>query len=437
MWKRSNWLQLRKKMAKVQIKLPPKLVPVFAPARGSVAYRGAYGGRGSGKTFNFAKMAAVYSYREPLRVLCTRQYQTSIKESFHAELKLAIASEPWLEDSFDVGVDYIKGIGRHNKGTEYIFRGLEKNVNSVKSLAHIDLTIVEEAEDVPESSWLALEATVFRKHRSELWPIWNPRLKGSPVDTRFRLNKPASSIIVEMNYNDNPFFPVGLEELRARQQEMLDPNMYGHVWDGDYLTNSKSQVLAGKWKIEAFEPGADWNGPYQGGDFGFSQDPTAAVRCWIFGDNLFVEYEAGKVGLELDDMGNYICEHIPGFEKHTTRWDNARPESISHIKKPKPYSGSNFKVMPKSEAVAKWSGSVEDGVTFLRSFKNIVIHPRCTQTINEVKLYSYKVDKYTQEITTTIIDDNNHYIDAIRYAVTPLIKRKGGYTLADLQKAYG
>ena len=91
-------------MAKVQIKLPPKLVPVFAAPRGSVAYRGAFGGRGSGKTFNFAKMAAVYSYREPLRVLCTRQYQTSIKESFHAELKLANASEPWLEDSFDVGV---------------------------------------------------------------------------------------------------------------------------------------------------------------------------------------------------------------------------------------------------------------------------------------------------------------------------------------------
>lgn len=415
-------------MAKVQLKLPPKLINVFAKPRGSVRYRGGYGGRGSGKSYNFAKMAAVFAYREPLRALCTRQYQVSIKDSFHAELKSAISSEPWLEDSFDVGVDYIRGIGRHNRGSEFIFRGLERNVNSVKSLAGIDLTIVEEAEDVPENSWLALEATVFRKEKSELWPIWNPRTKGSPVDLRFRQHPPANSIIVELNWHDNPFFPEGLKELRERQLELLDPNMYDHVWEGGYLTNSKAQVLAGKWQIKAFEPGEDWHGPYQGGDFGFSQDPTAAVRCWVHGDTLFVEYEAGQVGLEIDDTATFLTKKIPGFERHHTRWDNARPESISYLKR----NG-----LPKSESVDKWPGSIEDGITFLRSFKNIIIHPRCTQLAAECRLYSYKVDKYTQEVTTTIIDAHNHYIDALRYAVTPMIKRPGGYTLADLKKAYG
>lgn len=422
---------------KVQIKLPPKLVPVFAKPRGSVQYRGARGGRGSGKSYNFAKMAAVFAYREPLRVLATRQYQVSIKDSFHAELKAAIASEPWLEDSYEVGVDYIKGVGRYNRGTEFIFRGLERNVNSVKSLANIDLTIVEEAEDVPEISWLALEATVFRRPKSELWPIWNPRKEGSPVDDRFVKHKPDNAIIVEMNWYDNPFFPANMDILRRREQERLDPNTYAHVWEGAYLVNSDAQVLNGKVRVEEFKPGDDWDGPYQGGDFGFSQDPTAAVRVWLHNDCLFVEYEAGQTGLELDDMGEFLTKKIPGFASVTTRWDNARPESISHIKRMKQHSNDARVPLPKSIAVDKWPGSVEDGIAYLRSFKHIVIHPRCKETINETRLYSYKLDRLTKDVTTTIIDANNHYIDAIRYAVTPMIRRSSGYGIRELRKAVG
>ena len=152
-------------MTTARIKLPPKLKPVFAPARGSVQYRATYGGRGSAKSFTAALMAAVWGYAEPLRILCTREFQVSIKESFHAELKAAVASVPWLADHYDVGVDYLRG----KNGTEFIFRGLRHNVGSIKSLAKIDLTICEEAEDIPEESWLALEATVFRQAKSELW----------------------------------------------------------------------------------------------------------------------------------------------------------------------------------------------------------------------------------------------------------------------------
>ena len=92
-------------MSTATIRLPPKLVRVFDPGRGEVQYRGAYGGRGSGKSFSFALMAAVWGYAEPLRILCTREFQASIKESFHAELKAAIASLSWLEAHYDVGVD--------------------------------------------------------------------------------------------------------------------------------------------------------------------------------------------------------------------------------------------------------------------------------------------------------------------------------------------
>jgi phage terminase large subunit len=234
-----------------RVKLPRKVAEVFAPQRGDVQYRALYGGRGSGKSFGAAKMAAIWGMIDPLRILCTRELQVSIKESFHAELKLAIASEPWLEAQYRVGVDYIKG----SNGTEFIFRGLRHNTTAIKSLAQIDLTIVEEAADVPEDSWLALEATVFRKAKSELWAIWNPRLDGSPVDKRFIKSPPPNAIVRKVNYSDNPFFPEGLETLRKREIERLDPATYAHIWEGAYLVNSDTQVYSGRYEIKEFTPG--------------------------------------------------------------------------------------------------------------------------------------------------------------------------------------
>ncbi len=404
-------------MSTATIQLPPKLVPIFAAPRGSVQYRALYGGRGSAKSFSDAKMAAIWGYVEPLRVLCAREFQASIKESFHAELKAAIESEPWLAAHYDVGIDYLRG----RNGTEFIFRGLRHSVNTIKSLAKIDLTIVEEAEDVPETSWLALEATVLRQPKSELWPIWNPRLDGSPVDQRFRKTPPKNALVAEINWRDNPWFPPGMETLRKRQQELLDPNTYAHVWDGAYLTNSDAQVMAGKWRVAEFDPDDDWNGPYQGGDFGYSQDPTAAVRAFIYGDTLYVTHEAfGRP--ELDSIGEYVTDRIPGFEKEVSRWDSASPGSISLITR---------RGLPRATATEKWQGSVEDGIRFLRSFREIVIHPRCVGLINEFRLYSYKIDRLTGAILSTIVDANNHGIDALRYAVSPLI-RKSTYTLANL-----
>lgn len=396
-------------MTTASIQLPPKLVPIYAPQRGSVQYRATKGGRGSAKSFSAALMAAVWGYAEPLRVLCTRDLQVSIKESFHAELKAAIAAYPWLEDHYDVGVDYLRGAN----GTEFLFRGLRHNSGGIKSLAKIDLTIVEEAEDVPEVSWLALEATVFRQPKSELWAIWNPRLDGSPVDKRFVKSPPPNALITEINWDDNPFFPPGLDALRRREQERLDPATYAHIWEGAYLVNSDAQVFSGKWRVSEFEPADLWDGPYQGGDFGYSQDPTAAVRCYVHGDTLYVSHEAGGRAIELDAIGNRVNAGIPDFDKHVSRWDSASPGSISIITR----SG-----VPKALPAKKWPGSVDDGIRFLRSFREIVVHPRCKATINEMRTYSYKVDRLTGDILSVLVDANNHYIDALRYAVSPMIK---------------
>lgn len=399
-------------MAKAQIEIPEKLRPIFLPKRGTCSYRGAYGGRGSGKSQTAALIAAVWGFAEPIRVLCTRELQVSIKDSFHRELRDAIERTPWLASHYEVGVDYLRG----RNGTEFIFRGLRHNTSSIKSLAGIDLTIVEEAEDVPEQSWLDLEATVFRKTKSELWAIWNPRTEGSPVDKRLRAHKPDDALVAEINWQDNPFFPEGLNTLRKRQLELLDPNTYAHIWDGAYLSNSDAQIFSGKTAIRPFEPSDDWEGPYFGGDFGFSQDPTFAVEVWVHDDRIWIRREAHKVGLELDSTAAFVKKHIPDFDTEVSRWDSARPESISFLKR---------HGLPKIQAVHKWAGSVEDGIQFLRSFGKIVIHPDCTEMQKEARLYSYKVDRLTGDVTSKIVDANNHGWDAVRYAIAPMIKRKG------------
>ena len=402
-------------IAKVQ--LPPKLVPVFSQPRGSLRYRGAFGGRGSGKSFSFAKMAAIFGYAEPLRILCVRELQSSIKESFHAEIKNAIASTPWLADAYDVGVDYVRG----KNGTEFIFKGLRHNQGSIKSLAQIDICIVEEAEDVPEISWQSLEPTI-RAPKSEIWVIWNPRHKDSPVDKRFIQAAPKRSMIVKMNHDDNPWFPEVLEEQRLHAKETMDDALYRHVWEGDYYELSESQIFRNKYRVEEFEPHQKlWDGPYNGLDFGFARDPTAAVKCWVFDKKLWIEYDAGMVGLELDDTAEYLKKIIPDYGKHKIRADSARPESISYLKR---------HGLPFCVGVEKGKGSVEDGIEHIKSYNEVIIHPRCKNTLSEFRLYSYKTDRLTGEVQPVPVDDNNHYIDALRYALRPLMSKGArGYAL--------
>lgn len=406
-------------MTTARIKLPPKLIPVFAPARGALRYRGAYGGRGSAKSFSFAKMAAIWGYVEPLRILCTRDLQGSIKESFHAELKNAIESEPWLSEHYDVGVDYLRG----KNGTDFLFKGLRHNISSIKSTAQIDLCIVEEAEDVQESSWLALEPTI-RSPKSEIWTIWNPKMEGSATDRIFRKEKPGRSRIVEMNYSDNPFFPTVLEELRLKQLKNMDPETYAWIWEGAYLKNSNASIFRGAWRKDRLIPDADWHGPYLGLDFGFSNDPTAGVECWISPDErtLYIAKEAGQIGLELDDTAKFLVDAIPAMADHPVYADCARPESISYLARPDPYGRRPN--LPRVEGVSKGKGSVEDGIAHIKSFDDIVIDPDCTETITEFMQYSYKIDRLSGDVLPVIVDKYNHYIDAIRYALEKVMIAK-------------
>jgi phage terminase large subunit len=201
---------------------------------------------------------------------------------------------------------------------------------------------------------------------------------------------------------------------------MYRPDTYDHVWEGGYYTVTDAQVFRNKFVVEGFQINRDhWEGPYQGGDFGFANDPTAAIRCWIdpVENVLYISNEAYGYHIETDDLPNYISSHIGDFDRYPTRWDSSRPETISYLRR---------KGFPRSGPCSKWTGIKKDGVTFLRSFRRIVIHSECPNTAREIRLYSYKRDKDTEEILPVLIDKDDHTIDALIYALQPKIKRRAG-----------
>lgn len=401
-------------MTVARIEIPPKLVPVFENE--GVRYRGAYGGRGSAKTRTFALMTAIRGYMAAMNgqsgvILCAREYMNSLEESSMEEVKQAIRSVPWLSDFYELGEKYIRTKCR---SVSYVFAGLRHNLDSIKSKARILIAWVDEAESVSETAWTKLTPTV-REAGSEIWVTWNPEKDGSATDKRFRKEPPDNAIVVEMNYDDNPWFPSVLEEERLNDQARLDAATYAWIWEGAYLENSDKQVLANKYVVQSF-PDDLWKQADRllfGADFGFAKDPNTLIRMFILDDCLYIEREAYGVGVELDHMPAFYDE-IPEARKWPIKADSARPETISYLKR----QGFNI------SAAKKWQGSVEDGITYLRGFRQIIIHPRCKETAKEARLYSYKTDRITGEVLPVIEDAYNHCWDAVRYGLDGYITQK-------------
>lgn len=224
-----------------RIELPPKLIPVFTgPAR----YRGARGGRGSGKSRTFAKMTAVKGSIFSAEgkngvILCGREFQNSLDDSSFAEVREAIKSDPWLTSQYEIGRQYI----RHVSGrVEYVFSGLRHNIESLKGKARILLAWIDEAEQVSETSWQTLIPTV-REEGSEIWLTYNPASPKSDTHKRFVLEATPDMKIVELNFRDNPWFPDVLEEERKRDL-VSRPDDYDHIWEGGFKTNLQGAYYA-------------------------------------------------------------------------------------------------------------------------------------------------------------------------------------------------
>lgn len=373
-------------------------------------YKVLYGGRGGAKSWQIARSLLKLARERRLRILCTRELQVTIKDSVHRLLSDQIELLG-LSAEYDVQRATI----RHNKTrSEFLFRGLRHNVDEIKSLEGIDICWVEEAESVSETSWTVLIPTV-RKDGSEIWVSFNTGEETDPTYRRFVDEPPPDAIVKFVTFEDNPFLP----EVLKQEEEYLrrvDPDAHAHVWLGQPWVRSKAQVLDGKWEIEEFEPDEEtWNGPYFGSDFGFASSPTTLVRLWVADSRLLIEHEAGGVG---EDNPENIYREVPGYDRHVIRADSARPETISQLSKPVEEGGPGLRVEPAS----KWAGSVKDGIAFLRRFEQIIIHPRCKETAREARLWRYKTDPLTGDVVLQLVDANNHYWDAVRYALDPLIR---------------
>ena len=366
------------------------------------------GGRGGAKSWNFAKALIVKALSGSFRILCTREFQVSIKDSVMKLLTDQI-HEHELSYYFDIQKTSIKSI----TGSEFMFAGIKHNIESIKSIEGIDICWVEEAQTVSDESWEVLIPTI-RKEGSEIWLSFNPRLDKDSTYQRFVVKTPPNSVIKTVNWQDNPYFPKTLRD-EMEHCRNVDIDAYNHIWGGHTKQISDAVIFKGKYRVDRFEA-PEGTRFYYGADWGFSVDPTVLIRCFILGKKLFVDYEAYGVGVELDSIPD-IFDLVPGSRDWPIYADNSRPETISYIRR------KGFMV----HAATKWNGSVEDGISYLRNFEEIVIHERCKNFIDEAGLYAYKTDKNTNLALPEIVDKHNHCWDACRYSQEGNIQ-KGGLT---------
>lgn len=386
------------------------MTEVFAELYEPHRYKVLYGGRGSGKSWAVARALIAIADFGRTRILCCREVQNSIKDSSYQILKdmahrMGLANRFTFKDA---------EIVHNGTGSRFIFSGLLRNENSIRSKEGIDICWVEEASSVSQTSWDVLSPTI-RKDGSELWITFNPLTVDDPTNV-FIENPPPGAFVRKVNYWDNPYFP---EELR-QQMEWDKANNYEkylHIWEGYPLTISEAQVFKGRFTVESFDEDLCEKADrlFYGADFGFARDPSTLVRCFIYERCLYVDYEAYACGVEIDELPQ-LYDSVPGSRKWPIKADSARPETISYLR-----SRAGFQISPAT----KWQGSVEDGVAYLKGFDKIVIHPRCQHTADEFKLYSYKVDKVTNEVLPVIVDKHNHIIDAIRYSLDGYITQAG------------
>lgn len=369
----------------------------------TVRYFAIRGGRGSSKSRSVASSLVIRATQKPLRILCTREIQKSIKDSVKRLLDDEIERLD-LKDFFQSTDTEIRGIN----GSLFLFAGLRSNVDSIKSMEGIDICWCEESQTLSQSSLDTLIPTI-RKTGSQIIFTWNPKHDTDPVDAMFMGDdKPPKTKLLLVNYTDNPWFPdVLMDELEY--DKARDIGKYAHIWLGQYLTNSEATVFK-NWSIEEFERpsgtifrlGADW---------GFSVDPSVLIRCSIEDRRLYVDYEAYMVGCEIDQLPD-LFDRVPESRKWFITADSARPETISYMRN---------HGYPKINSAIKGAGSIEEGIEFLKSY-DIIVHPRCKHLIDELTLYSYKIDKLTSEVLPILEDKDNHVIDALRYALEGMRK---------------
>ena len=212
----------KKQKKTLNVQFPEKLGFLFQPMR----YKVCYGGRGGGRSWGYARALLLKAYQKPLRILCAREIQRSIKDSVHKLLSDQIELMG-LGSFYDIQDVAIRG----RNGTEFIFAGLStQTAESIKSMEGIDIVWCEEAHVISKKSWDILIPTI-RKDDSEIWITFNPSLESDEVYQRWVVNSSDNCINAKLNYRDNPWFPTVLEKERLHCKK-VDPRGYPNIWGG-------------------------------------------------------------------------------------------------------------------------------------------------------------------------------------------------------------
>jgi phage terminase large subunit len=371
----------------------------FGPLLQPYSYKALYGGRGTAKSYGIATALVIIANARSTRIVCGRQFQNSIRDSSKSTIENRIKFLG-LEKEFTITHNEI--VHKRN-GSRFTFVGLERNKESIKSLDDVDIFWIEEARNVSEASLEILLPTI-RKPGAEIWASWNPVSPDDPIDKLFRgAHPPVNSYIQKVSVNDNPWFyqtrmPADMERMRK-----ANFNRYKHIWLGEYDELDSSRIFT-NWRKGRLEV-TELDRPHFGMDFGFSGDPSALIKLYVF-------EKTKQIYIAEEMYGNFSLRDLPDMMRTVNQVrqypivaDSSRPEDIAYLRT----KGFN------TVASKKGSGSIRTGITWLQGYE-IVIAPECVNMHNEARLYSWQVEKLTNKILPIACDSDNHGWDAIRYA---------------------
>jgi len=387
---------------------PAKLRCLFEPKNSR--YRILYGGRGAGKSHSVARALLCIGATRPVRVLCAREFQTSIKDSVHKLLVDQIYNLK-LEGVYEITQTSIRG----SNGTEFIFAGIKNNINGLKSIEGIDYCWVEEANNVTQTSWDILIPTI-RKENSEIWITFNPELPTDETYKRFVIDPPNNAVVQKVNWSDNPWFPEVLD-LERESLKNKDFEAYQNVWEGFTRSTIDGAVFA-KEMQRAEQNGRICNVPYDATkpvlavfDIGWA-DATAIWFVQFVGmeTRLLRYYETTQTTMseilaKMQTFGYvYDTLYLPHDAQNKTLAANGR--SLEDIVRA---SGYNVRIIDRVP--------IADSINAARTIFSSCYFDKNNTTagLDCLRHYRYDVDPDTKGFSLKPVHDNySHGADAFR-----------------------
>lgn len=403
-------------MAETIARFPEKLRFLFQPAR----YKVARGGRGSGKSWGFARALLLIGAQKPTRVLCTREVQKTIAQSVHQLLEDQVEALN-LGSFYDVLNNEIRG----KNGSAFYFAGLsDQTADTLKSFEGVDIVWCEEAHTITKKSWNVLTPTI-RKDSSEIWVSFNPELESDETYRRFITSPPPDCVSVEMNYVDNPWFPEVLEKERVHAKATMKPEEYAHIWEGKCKPAVEGAIYFDQMSQALSRIGNCPHDPllktHAVWDLGFNdsmsiiltQKVSSEIRLihYIEGNQrTLADYSSELKTLTLDgqpiNWGHHYLPHDGFTKKHQTGKQDA--EILRGLGWSVPGDSLNPGV-PRMD--------VEQGIKRARDvFSRVYFNKERTERLVEsLKRYRRKVSPTTNEPGEPLHDEFSHAADAFRY----------------------